>query len=295
MPLEMSLPYWPGKVFSGKVSFVSPTIDPSTRSLRARLEIPNPEALLKPGMYGDARLFYELGEKLSIPAAAVMFGGQRTYAFHSKSDGHLIPVEIKLGARSDGYYELLGGLNEADTVVTSANFLVDSESNLKAALEAMSGGDLAEGSEPAPSEKIEVGTLTKLLPAYFKIQNALAADDLPTASQASKGLGDFKLKALDTITTAADLEQARKGFHALSASILAALDKAGPPADQKLYRFYCSMALDNQGGEWLQLDEAVRNPYFGAEMLKCGEAKGLIKAAKAPTTQATDPHAGHVR
>ncbi len=296
MPLEMSLPYWPGKVFTGKVSFVSPTLDADTRALRARLEIPNPERLLKPGMYGDARLFYELGEKLSIPAAAVMFGGQRTYAFRSKSDGHLIPVEIKLGARSDGHYELLGGLNEADTVVTSANFLVDSESNLKAALEAMVGGDSAEGSGPAQaSEKIEVGTLSKLLPSYLEIQKALAADDLPAAIQASKGLADLKFKALDTISTAADLEQARKGFHALSASVLAALDKAGPPAGQKLYRFYCSMALDDQGGEWLQLDEAVRNPYFGATMLKCGEVKGPITAAKTSTTPAADPHAGHAR
>ena len=139
MPMELALPYWPEKVFKGKIIFVSPTLDKETRTLRARLEIPNPELLLKPGMFGDARLKYELGDKLAIPASAVMLSAQRTYAFKDTGDGRLIPTEIKVGARSDGYFELLSGLNEGDKVVTTANFLVDSESSMKAALESMAG------------------------------------------------------------------------------------------------------------------------------------------------------------
>ena len=139
MPLAMSLPYWPDKTFRGRVIFVSPTLDPDTRTLHARLEIPNPERLLRPGMYGDASLYYSLGEKLGIPAEAVMFSGRRTYAFRDGGDGHLIPTEIQVGARGDGWYEVRGGLKEGDRIVVSANFLVDSESSLKAALEAMSG------------------------------------------------------------------------------------------------------------------------------------------------------------
>ncbi len=139
MPLEMSFPYWPDKSFRGKVIFVTPTIDPETRTLQARLEIPNPELLLRPGMYGDASLYYSLGERLAIPAEAVMFSGRNTYAFRDTGDGHLIPTEIKVGAQGEGWYELLDGLREGDRIVVSANFLVDSESSLKAALEAMTG------------------------------------------------------------------------------------------------------------------------------------------------------------
>jgi RND family efflux transporter MFP subunit len=137
MPLAMSFPYWPGKVFRGRVIFVSPTLDPETRTLQARLEIPNPELLLRPGMYGDATLDYDLGEKLAIPADAVMLSGERAYAFKDGGDGRLIPTEIHVGARAGDWFELLDGLVEGDRIVVSANFLVDSESSLKAALDAM--------------------------------------------------------------------------------------------------------------------------------------------------------------
>jgi len=139
MPLDLSLPYWPDKTFRGKIIFVSPTLDPETRTLTARLEIPNPDLLLRPGMYGDATLEYSLGEKLCIPAGAVMFSGRNTYAFRDNGDGHLVPTLIKVGTRGGDWYELLDGLKAGDRIVVSANFLVDSESSLKAALEAMTG------------------------------------------------------------------------------------------------------------------------------------------------------------
>lgn len=149
MPLEVSLPYWPNRTFRGKVIFLTPTLDSETRTLRARLEIPNPELLLKPGMYGDASLYYAIGEKLAIPAAAVMFSGRHTYAFRDTGDGHLVPTMITVGARADGWYEIIDGLNEHDQIVVSANFLVDSESSLRAALEAMTGG----GGTPPPGDE----------------------------------------------------------------------------------------------------------------------------------------------
>ena len=122
------------QIFTGKVTFVSPTIDPDSRTMKARLEIANPNAVLKPEMFGTARLQFDLGEKLAIPAAAVMRTGERVYAFRDGGEGRLEPVEIKLGARADGWFEVLAGLAVGDKVVTSANFLVDSESQLHAAL-----------------------------------------------------------------------------------------------------------------------------------------------------------------
>ena len=140
MRVELSLPYWADKKFTGKVTFVSPTLDAESRTLKARLEIPNPEVLLKPGMFAAAQLSHELGEGLAIPEAAVMRTAQQTYAFRDAGDGRLVPTPIVVGERSDGYYQLVSGLSEGDQVVTSANFLVDSESSMKAALESMAGG-----------------------------------------------------------------------------------------------------------------------------------------------------------
>jgi RND family efflux transporter MFP subunit len=139
MPVELTLPYWSDKTFTGKVIFLSPTLDPETRTLKARMEIANSDLLLKPEMYANARLHYELGEKLAVPEAAVMRTGEHSYAFKDGNDGKLIPVEIQIGPRDDGYFEMLSGLNEGDRVVTSANFLVDSESSMKAAIEALAG------------------------------------------------------------------------------------------------------------------------------------------------------------
>jgi RND family efflux transporter MFP subunit len=140
MPVEVTLPYWPGQVFTGQVSFITPTLNPMTRTLNARLEIHNPDLLLKPEMYATAILKLEHGEKLAVPTSAVLFTGTRNVAFRDVGDGHLAPAELKLGARSGDYYEVLEGLNEGDKVVVSANFLVDSESSMKAAVESLMKG-----------------------------------------------------------------------------------------------------------------------------------------------------------
>jgi Cu(I)/Ag(I) efflux system membrane fusion protein len=152
MPLQLSLPYWPDKVFHGTVIFVSPTLDPETRTLHARLEIPNPQSFLRPGMYGDATLDYSLGQKLSIPADAVMFSGKQSYAFRDAGNGQLVPTQVRVGTRGDGWYELLGGLSEGDRIVVSANFLVDSESSLKAAFDNM---EKTGTSQVAPQENTQ--------------------------------------------------------------------------------------------------------------------------------------------
>jgi membrane fusion protein, copper/silver efflux system len=141
MPMRLSLPYWQDKTFEGKVSFLSSALDPETRTLKIRIEIPNPELLLKTEMYAEARLSYDLGERVAVPESAVMRTGERSYAFREAVDGTLIPVLVKIGARNDGYFEVIEGLKPGDRVVTSANFLVDSESSMKAALNAITGGE----------------------------------------------------------------------------------------------------------------------------------------------------------
>jgi len=137
MAVEVAIPSWEGKTFTGTVAFITPTLDSQSRTVKARLDIENSELLLKPEMYANAHLSYSLGETLAIPEGAVMRTGEHIYAFKEEGDGRLIPVEIKIGPRTEGFFQLLSGLNEGDRIATSANFLVDSESQLKAALEAM--------------------------------------------------------------------------------------------------------------------------------------------------------------
>jgi membrane fusion protein, copper/silver efflux system len=140
MPVTLTLSYWPGKSFQGEVSFLNPFLDPQTRTLKARLNIANPELLLKGDMYGDAHLRYDVGQKLAVPETAVMQTGKRSYVFVAGENDEIKPVEVTIGTRTEGYYELLSGLKAGDRVVTASNFLIDSESSLKAALQAITGG-----------------------------------------------------------------------------------------------------------------------------------------------------------
>ena len=110
-------------------------------------------------MFATATLAYELGNQLAIPEAAVMRTAQQTYAFRDTGNGRLVPVPITIGARSDGFYELLSGLSEGDKVVTSANFLVDSESSMKAALEGL--GTKAESGKRKVQEDTNTGRKRK--------------------------------------------------------------------------------------------------------------------------------------
>ncbi len=135
--LDITLPSQPGKTYSGKILFLEPGLNAMTRTLKARIDIVNNDLNLKPEMYADARLKIDLGEKLTVTESAVMRSGERDYVFAVSKEGLLQPVEIKIGARSGDFFEMISGLYEGDKVVTSANFLVDSESSLKAALEAV--------------------------------------------------------------------------------------------------------------------------------------------------------------
>ncbi len=142
MPVEVTLPNWPGKVFRGRISFLEPVLNPETRALKARLEISNGDLSLRPNMFGEAKIAVSLGKRLAIPENAVMRTGMKDYVFVKKNEeGDIAPVEVKVGVRtSDGFFEIVSGLKGGEMVVSAANFLLDSESSLKAALNSASEG-----------------------------------------------------------------------------------------------------------------------------------------------------------
>jgi len=135
----ITLAAYPGEEFSGKVSFIYPTVSAETRTLKVRLELDNPEMKLRPGMYADVRLQSAQEEILGIPRDAIMDGGHMAYAFVIHNGTHFEPRLITVGRTSGEYAEVLSGLAEGETVVTSANFLIDSESRLQAAISGMGG------------------------------------------------------------------------------------------------------------------------------------------------------------
>lgn len=138
--MEVSAPALPGKRFQGKIKAVDQILNSETRSLRVRAEVPNPEGLLKPEMYVKASIYVELGEKLAIPEEAVLDTGERQIVFVVNDKGKYEPRNVRLGQEADGYYEVLSGVSKGEKVVTSANFLVDSESKLKAAVSGAGSG-----------------------------------------------------------------------------------------------------------------------------------------------------------
>ena len=129
--IEASTTAVPGKKFKGSVISVGSYLDTETRTLRVRGEVENPGGLLKPDMYVDTLVHVLLGQKLAIPVTAVMDTGTRKVVFVKTSSGVYEPREIAAGAEGDNYYEVVSGVSEGEEVVTSANFLIDSECRLK--------------------------------------------------------------------------------------------------------------------------------------------------------------------
>jgi len=124
----------PGEEFQGTVSYIYPYLNDQTRTVRVRMEFPNPKGELKPGMYSTVMLDSDLGEQLIVDESAILFAGTRNIAFIDKGEGILEPREVTVGQRVEGFAIILKGISEGEKVVTSGNFLVDSESRLKAAL-----------------------------------------------------------------------------------------------------------------------------------------------------------------
>jgi Cu(I)/Ag(I) efflux system membrane fusion protein len=144
---SVSLDAYPGRAFVGKVSYVYPTVNAGTRTVPVRIELANPGGLLRPAMYAHVELKTGArGPVPAIPISAVLDGGAKQRVIVQKAEGRFEPREVELGMRGDDYVEVKSGVTAGERVVVSANFLIDSESNLKAAL----GGMVGTLQEPKP-------------------------------------------------------------------------------------------------------------------------------------------------
>jgi membrane fusion protein, copper/silver efflux system len=138
-PASISLAYQPGKTWRGRVTFINPTVDPATRTVKARLEFANPGNELKPDMYADVVIGGARGNGIAVPESAVIATGERNIVFVARENGVFEPREVTLGVRVRNLYEIKRGISVGESVVTGANFLLDSESKLKASVSAGAG------------------------------------------------------------------------------------------------------------------------------------------------------------
>jgi membrane fusion protein, copper/silver efflux system len=261
---------------------------------------------------------------LVIPASAPLITGARAVVYVEAPDGERPTYEgreVVLGPRAGDFYIVREGLAEGERVVTNGNFKIDSALQIlaKPSMMAPEGGaptgahdhgSMSKTATPAvETPDAFKGQLGSFYEAYLVIGAALASDDFETASRAvPKGKGaletvDMKLldgaahtvwmdhlgrlgKALTAMEAAGDIEAARQAFEPLSMALLEAIQAFGMASDKPAFRTHCPMAFEWKGADWLQADEDIRNPYFGASMLTCGEVKGQVGSGSSPTDHA---------
>ena len=289
--------YGPARVLAGRIELLLPQIEDQTRTATARIVLPNPDGQLRPGMFVDVRLAAQLADDaVLVPEEAVLRSGERNTVFVARDGGAFEPREVQLGARSaDGRYEVLRGLAAGERIVTSGQFMLDSESQLREAIQKMLRAEQAVAgattSVSAPAAVTPPGApipdvLTTLTLATTDAAAALADDDvagyqklLPSIRTALasylQGAPAEGRAALSRFTQAlpdrSDLKPARRDFASFSTAVTDLARAHHVHHLEKLHVFECPMAPVVGRGRWLQHSGELRNPFFGSAMLTCGE------------------------
>ena len=167
-PATVTISSYPGRAFSGKITNILPQVDNATRTLKVRVELANRDFALKPDMYADVVLNVSYGRNLVVPQEAVMDSGSQQLVYVSLKDGYFEPRKVQLGAKVDNKFIVLAGLTEGERVVTSGNFLVDSESKLKSAAGGMGMPGMDHGGSKA-GEKSAPPATSQTQPSQRKI------------------------------------------------------------------------------------------------------------------------------
>jgi len=319
----------PGDIFTGRVSFIDPFINPATRTARIRVEVNNRGRQLKPEMFINGTLHSAVkagGKELIIPQSAVLWTGRRSIVYVKIPDSEQPSFkmrEISLGASMKDTYIVVEGLSEGEEIVANGTFSVDAAAQLagKPSMMSPEGGAAKTGHEHggtamtgAKADVNQTGSLTistiqkpdnissefksqltRVYDAYLKMKDAFVASDAKKASgEAIKvrnaieavdmGLlkGDAHTmwmehlktlrQSINSIAGSSDIEGQRTAFSGFSNHLYSAIKTFGL-LDKTVYYQFCPMAFDDKGAYWLSETDAIRNPYFGDAMLKCGETK----------------------
>jgi len=311
--VQVTLSAFPTKKFDGQISVITPSIDPVKRTAKVRIDIPNPNDELRPGMYANVVTQFDAGEGLTVPVDTVLPTGMRNLVFVDKGSGKLEPRFITVGrqfvdlnSEQQGiYYQVLSGLNEGERIVSSANFLIDAESQVQGAIknwqEPEGAATPAETGQPGLTEADESppNALTAVLNTYLEIRAHLAHDDFmgakehaaelktnvkklaasdpdPTTDKTGSGSPLLKLEESADHFDPPDIDQARIEFGQFSQALIALLEQSGPRFDQSLYMVQCPM-WKKSPATWIQTTPDVSNPFMGQAMPSCGQIQEELK------------------
>ena len=222
---EVTVDAYPGKTFKGRVDFILPQVDMNTRTVRVRLIFSNPHLQLKPGMYVNIALKTAMGKALTVPASAVFHSGTRNLLFINKGEGNLEPHEVELGTRVGDDYTVLKGVKQGDSIVTSANFLIDSEAQLQAAAGAFvppppGAGAVAAMNAPSGAPQANVDLSTNPSPPQkggntFRVKLSSATGSAITGAKVSVTFYMAAMPAMGmaAMKTAVDLAEKGNGLY----------------------------------------------------------------------------------
>jgi membrane fusion protein, copper/silver efflux system len=312
--IDVSLPAFPNQTFRGQIAVINPVIDAVKRTARVRIDIPNPKAQLRPGMYANVEVKIDDGEGLTIPVQAALPTGERMLVFLDRGQGKLLPRYVKVGRSfttfdgqdQENYYQVVNGLQEGDRIVSSANFLIDAESQVQGALKDWQGEEPV--STPPMSEKSATqspnSNLTAVakpvLDSYERLHDLLAENkfsgvsaevetlkkavhqlrdiDPPSKPERYKDLVDNLHSSAEQFTPN-DIDQARIEFGQFSAALIAFLKDFMPQLDDPLYTVKCPM-WSKSPAMWVQDSTQVKNPFWGPDMPTCGTVEETLQAAR---------------
>lgn len=293
----------PGNYTEGRIRFIDPVVDERTRTAEVRVEVPNPDGRLRPGMFVRAVLRAAQDDQeraLLVPATAVLRTGTRAVVYVQLPDTEEPSFEgrvIRLGPRAGDDYVVRGGVEVGERVVTRGAFKLDSALQIQAKPSMMS---LPSESEDAPVPAAFQTQLTPVYQAYFDAWDGLQGDDATRAAAGFtalhealpgveagmlaedqidrwRALSGALMKASMPAMGFADLGPLREHFEPLSMAILDLERTFGHAGDAAHYEMYCPMAFRNKGAAWLQETDELLNPYFGASMLRCGETRETFR------------------
>src|SRR5690606_23483430 len=287
----------PGRTFEGKVTYVDPVLDPETRVASARVEMLNPEMMLKPGMFVTGIVQADPGQSdaLVVPATAIMWTGERSvvYVKQNADGGTGFRMRlVTLGPATGEGYVVKEGLRNGEEIVTNGAFAVDAAAQLEGKPSMMNQPGHVDNA--ADNHQQRYPSVDRLLDWYLNLKDALVNDNYneakKKAGEASGILETVNMKdftaedhdewmkhhnalrdIIKTTASSSSIADMRDHFIALSNHMISIAQHFGTPAGETLFIQHCPMADSNQGADWLSRDSKVRNPYFGSSMLTCGE------------------------
>ena len=245
-PASLTVDSYPGRVFRGRVNFIYPDVDMTTRTARVRLVFSNPNLTLSPGMFVNVALDVPLGNQLVIPASGVLQSGTRQIVFVDKGAGYLEPREVQLGPQAGDQYIVLKGLKAGERIVTSANFLIDSESQLQAAI-----GSFV---PPPPGAGAAAAINTPAAQPAAQIEFTTA----PSTPRKGTNLYRVKLSSAEGTPVAGAQVSVRSYMAGMPEMGMAAMDVVTPLAEKGNGVYEGQITLQS-GGTWKVTITAVKN------------------------------------